>query len=421
MTPQIHADSTRYDRPYRPRLVAAANRAGGALLRAGLFDVPWRADALMEEASRATKLTDFGDPRFVEPLEVLLESIQKEAKLHAVGRLITKGRIVGALKTRLRAEALIAKHPEILDVRIDAPIVIAGLQRTGTTMLHRLLAQDPGLRALYSWEALSPVPEGKPTASRREDPRIRAAKLAENGLRYMAPEFFAIHPAEALAPEEEVVLLDLAFLSTVPEATLDVPTYSRWLETQDQTPAYEHLRRMLQILLWHTPKERWVLKTPHHLEWLDTLLAVFPDARIISTHRDPLKTMASFSSMITHGRGIFSDEVDPREVGAHWSRKIYRMIDRGMDTRDGPHAAQFLDVSYYDLLKNPMREVERIYDFVGRELTPAIRGRVDSSRGENKQHKYGRHSYRLEDFGLRAEDVERSVARYRTRFAIPHE
>ncbi len=421
MSALVDADSSRLARPYRPRLIAAANRAGGALLKAGRLDTPFRADALMEEASRATKLTDFGDPRFVEPLEVLLESIHREAKLHAVGRLITKGRLVAALKTRLRAEALIKRHPEILDVKVEAPIVIAGLQRTGTTMLHRLLSQDPGLRALYSWEAISPVPAERPSKLVKRDPRVLAAKVAENGLRYMAPEFFAIHPAEALAPEEEVILLDLAFLSTVPEATLDVPTYSRWLETQDQTPAYEYLKRMLQILLWHTPRERWVLKTPHHLEWLDTLLAVFPDARIISTHRDPLKTIASFSSMITHGRGIFSDEVDPREVAAHWSRKVYRMVDRGMVTRDGPHAAQFIDVSYYDLMKDPMREVERIYAFVGRELTPDARRRVDESRSENKQHKFGRHSYRLEDFGLSKAEVDRAMARYRERFAIPHE
>ncbi|MBC7174568.1 MAG: sulfotransferase, partial [Polyangiaceae bacterium] len=299
--------------------------------------------------------------------------------------------------------------------------VIAGLQRTGTTMLHRLLSEDPGLRALYSWEALSPVPADRAPRDSSREARILAARLAENGLRYMAPEFFAIHPAEALAPEEEVILLDFSFLSTVPEATLNVPTYSRWLETQDQTPAYEYLRRMLQILMWHTPRERWVLKTPHHLEWLDTLLAVFPGARIIQTHRDPLKTIASLSSMITHGRGVFSDDVDPHAVGAHWSRKVYRMVDRAMTTREGPHASQFLDVSYYDLMKAPMHEVERIYGFVGRTLTGDVQLRVDASRDGNKQHRYGRHSYRLEDFGLTAETVEPSIARYRERFAIPKE
>src|SRR5690606_24126968 len=183
--------------------------------------------ALMEEASRATGLADFGDPRLVTPLDVPLESITGEARLHPDGRLIANGRNVNALKTRRRAEALIAAHPEILEVPIEAPIVIAGLQRTGTTMLHRLLAQDPGVRALYSWEALNPVPMRK-LPFLREDPRVHSALLAERGLRYMAPEFFAIPPAEARSPEEEVVILDLAFLSTVPEATLHVPTYAAW-------------------------------------------------------------------------------------------------------------------------------------------------------------------------------------------------
>src|SRR5690606_36805982 len=195
-------------------------------------------------ASQAEGLHDFGDGAFLEPLSRLLDSIHGEARLHPVGRLITKGRIVAALRTRLRAEALIARHPEILSMPIEAPIVIAGLQRTGTTMLHRLLAQDPGLRALASWEALEPV--AALDARNPDGARVRNARIAEQGLRYMAPEFFAIHPTEALAPEEEVMLLDLSFLSTVPEATLHVPSFARWLEEQDQRPAYEYLRRMLQ-------------------------------------------------------------------------------------------------------------------------------------------------------------------------------
>src|SRR5262249_48955329 len=150
--------------------------------------------------------------------------------------------------------------------------------------------------------------------------RRAAGRLAESALRVLAPEFFAVHPVESEAPEEDILLLDHAFMSQAPEAMLHVPTYARWLESQDLRPAYRFLRRALQVLAWQRGGAYWVLKTPHHLEFLAELLAVFPDAVIIQTHRDPQATMGSFCSMVAHGRGLFSDVVDPREVGRHWLR-----------------------------------------------------------------------------------------------------
>ena len=204
---------------------------------------------LMAAARRKTGLQDYGDDWFTRPLSVLVQSINEEANLSALGTAIMRKRLVDALCTRLRAEALFAQHPEILEIDLGKVMVIAGLQRTGTTLLHRLLASDPRVRAPLSWEALNPVPlKGDPDNRKR----IRAAKLAERGLRFIAPDFFAIHPVEWDMPEEDVLFLDLSFMSQSAEATMWVPTYAKWLEEQDSTPAYEYLKKVMQLLHWQT-------------------------------------------------------------------------------------------------------------------------------------------------------------------------
>jgi hypothetical protein len=180
------------------------------------------------------------------------------------------------------------------------------------------------------------------------------------------------------------------------------------------------MKKLLQLLQWQSRRERWILKTPHHLEWLDTLLEVFPDARIVQTHRDPVKTLASFCSMIAHGRGVFSDVVDPREIGAHWAKKTQRMVTRALETRKKRNDS-FLDVSYYDLMEEPMAQVERIYQFIGRELTPQIRACMERSRKENPKDKHGKHTYKLADFGLDRDTVDAGFAAYRSHHDIRRE
>lgn len=402
---------TDYAHPYRPWPVRALNGAASALR----LDGRPRLDraALIAAAQRAEGLTDFGAPT-LDPLDVLLPSIEAEAHLHALGRRITFDRLVGVLRNRLRAQALFQATPAILERPVRAPIVITGLQRTGTTFLHRLIAADPGIRALRSWEALDPVPRpgsaDGDTARRR-----RMARFAESGLRWMAPDFFAVHPVEADAPEEEVLLLDQSLLSTVPEATLRVPTFSAWLESQDQRPAYDTLRRLLQLL--DAGERRWVLKTPHHLEWLDTLLDVFPDAIIVMTHRDPVTTLASFCSMVAHGRGVMSDAVDPAEIGGEWLRKVGRMMDRALDTRSR-RGGTFVDVQYADLMRDPMGEVARIYAAAGQALTPEARAAMEELRTTQTQDKHGRHAYALADFGLTDAMVAERFSAYRHRFGL---
>lgn len=411
-----------FDRPYRPAAIAIANRVGRIL---GIGRGPILVDRVLAEAQRKVGMSDFGDEAFLEPLEILVDSINREAALNPVGRMIIRGRIVGILINKLVAQDAIKQHPEILDVRVDAPIVVAGLARTGTTMLHRLIAQDAAIRSLASWEAINPAPHTTHKPGQGKDPRFAQAARAAKGLKYMSPGFFAIHPAEPDAPEEEVILLEQAFLTTTPEAMMNVPTYSKWLEEQDHVPAYQALKRMMQYLQWQRPgigkHVRWVLKTPHHQEYFDPLLEVFPDATIVHTHRDPLKTSPSFFSMVTHLQMIFSDDVDPNRVAAHWLGKIENMARRAMSTRDRVNDKGFVDVSYYDLIKDPIPEVARIYEAAGLDLTAEARDAMEASRKVNKQHKYGRHKYSLADFGMTKDDVESRLAPYRARFNVPYE
>ncbi|MBP9714275.1 MAG: sulfotransferase, partial [Sterolibacterium sp.] len=329
--------------PYRPKFITAFNAIGRVLepfgLRASLD-----AENLIAAARKKTGLTDFGDDSFRDGLTVLTRALDTEAQLHPLGRLIMRHRLIGLLVVRLKAQTLFTRHPEILQQPITAPLVIAGLQRTGTTMLHRLLAADPQLRAMRSYEAMNPISEtGAKSGSNfstnsSPDLRLQTTRLAEKALRYMAPEFFAIHPVNADAPEEEILLMDYSFLSDVAESLANVPSYADWLRHQDVTPAYAYMKSLLQLMQWQSttadarsqPIPRWVLKTPAHLGHLDVLLQTFPDAKIIQTHRDPSRTAASYSSMMAHGHGVFSDAVDAHAVAAHWHNKNVAMVNAAL-------------------------------------------------------------------------------------------
>ncbi|HET6333072.1 MAG TPA: SDR family NAD(P)-dependent oxidoreductase, partial [Polyangiales bacterium] len=404
--------STDYVHPKRPAVLRAYN----AVFDPAALDL----ERLLDAARRSTGLHDFGDPFFKTPLAVLIDSIEREARLHAFGRTVIQGRLVGMLENRLRVEQIVRDAPEIESTPILRPIVIAGLQRTGTTLLHRLLAADPQSRALLGWEALRPVPqpgEGRTGSWRR---RI-GGRLAEIGLYRIAPEFFAVHPVEADSPEEDILLLDHSFTSQASEATMHVPTYAAWLEQQSLLEPYRYLAKMLRVLLWQKPGDFWVLKTPHHMEYLHDLFAVFPDAVIVQTHRDPQATMGSFCSMVAHGRGVFSDLIEPREIGSHWLRKVRRMIDRSLAVRDAGARASFVDVSYYDLIADPLEQVRRIYAHAGRELSAEALAAMQRVLERDTQNRYGKHAYSARDFGLSPTRIEEMFADYRARFGIRHE
>jgi hypothetical protein len=416
-----HETSTDYRHPYRPRLLRAANRVLGAIADRGPLRPSLAVPALVAAAAKRTGLPELDDPSSLEALARLVESIEGEARLHALGRLITRTRIVSTLSTRMRLDALVRARPEIERAPIRRPIVIVGLPRTGTTLLHRLLASDTDrIRALTSWEALMPVP-----ADDRDDDgarRITAARRSESALRYMAPDFFAVHPIDACGPEEEILLLDLAFRSTVAEATMRVPTYAAWLEGVDQSPAYRTMARALQLLQSQRAPSgtdwRWVLKTPHHMEWLEELPKVLERPLVVWTHRDPKDVVGSFCSMIAHGRGVFSDHVDPHEIGRTWLRKGKRMVERAMAARAAIGDENFIHVRYADLIADPVATARMIEAHAGLAASPAAEERMRDGLRREAKDRHGVHRYHLSDFGLDEHDVADAFAEYRSAFAI---
>lgn len=367
-------------------------------------------DELISAARYNANLHDFGKDFWDEPLDRLIHSLNHEARLHPIGHFISRKRIINLLMVRLRAQYWFAKHPAILEQEIYPPLVIVGLQRTGTTKLHRLLTADPDNRVLRSWEAINPAPLDK--VINGKDKRIKAAKTTEKALRMMAPGFFAIHPVEYTAPEEDILLLDVTFLSTTPEATSHVPSYASWLENTDQSYAYEYGARLLQLLQWQQPGKRWIMKSPHHLEFLPLIEKYFSNARFLWTHRDISECIPSFLSMVCHSRSIFSDEVSMEEVTEHWVRKTHYMLEKGIQFRAlEDHHRKFTDIMYEELVRDPMGQLEKIYESYG-GIPESLRERFRTAEMENPYGKYGLHEYSLSDFGLTREDIARRNPSY---------
>jgi len=401
-----------YQNPYRPVPVRVFNR----LAPAGRLDV----NALIRQAKRKTGLSDFGDDGHLEALQVLVESINNEARLTPTGRVIQKSRLAGALIQRLRIQDLLRRHPEIDDIDLGPVIAITGLQRTGTTLLHRLLYSHSQIRGISGLEALMPV-AAPGSAERTKRARKRQAMLAERTISYLSPDFMAVHPIDREQPEEDVLLLDLNFMSQSAEAILHVPSYSRWLQNQDHTATYEYFRRVLKVLTWQQPAPAWVIKTPHHLEYLDVLLKVFEGVTVVQTHRDPRVAVSSFCSMVAHGRGMFTDYVDPAEIGRHWGDKTHRMVDWAMKVRAETPEGRFVDVSYYDLTRDPIAQLRRIYEVAGVDFDDEARDLAEQYVAANPQNRFGKHNYRLEHFSLSQQAMDETFAAYREAYEIPFE
>lgn len=368
-------------------------------------------ESLIKAAKQATGFSDFGMDFWEEPLEVMLESINKEARLHPIGRFITRQRIINLLSVRLRAEHYFKTYPEILEQELYPCLLVIGLQRTGTTKLQRLLAADPDNRSLISWEALNPAPVKGDIRSGRK--RIKIAKTSVKALKLMSPGFFAIHPIEFDAPEEDVLLLDVSFLSTTTEATMNVPTYAAWLENNDQSPAYAYMVKLLKLLQWQRPGKRWVLKTPHHLEFLPLAKKYFGDVQFIWTHRDVRESIPSFLSMVAYSRVLFSSEVATNDVATQWVRKNGHMLSKAMTFRqDQDHEKFFTDVSYPKLLANPFKVMENIYAARGEKISKELMADFQKTNLKNPKGKYGNHHYDLLEFGIDHQYLHHFTADY---------
>ncbi len=376
-------------------------------------------DELLAAACDQTGLDDFGDRAFREGLDVLAWSVDHEAQLGDVGQVALHQQIVGNLANRLRVTRWIVDHPEVADERVEQPLFVLGLPRTGTTLLSYLLDEDPGVRSLMRWESQQSVPPPE-AATFTSDPRIEAARESQVMLDTLNPSFKAMHYEAPDGPTECVAVLSQDFKSILWETVANVPAYGEWLAGCDYTSAYAYHRRVLQLLQWRAPG-RWALKSPAHCLALDALTATYPDARFVVTHRDPVKTVASTCSLVTSLSGTFSDGDHREYIARHWTDLLSDIVDRTEAYRTVHDDGRFYDVAYADLVRDPVATVRGIYAHFGDQLSATAEAAMAGYAAENRQGKHGTHAYRLDELGLDRAKLEARFADYRARRAIPHE
>lgn len=411
---------------YHRRPIRLLNRCLYFANAVGIGRVHFSADTLMAKASVETGLADFGDKRFLEPFHLICDGLNNEARLNPVGARLTQMSLMRLLRHRLWAEDLISRHPEILAREIRAPLVIVGLARSGTTRLHRLLAADPGFLHLKAWESVNPVPgpaSFRARASGQKDPRITATEQGLKAVLYMSPQIASVHPLGAFEVEEEVGLLQHAFSSQLFEVITHLPSFARYLMQTEQTYAYEYMVRLMKIISWWRGDDDrpWVLKTPQHMQDLDALLSVFPDARLVCSHRDPIKVVGSACSMAWNSLVRDTDTVDPHGVGQEWLNKTDAMVRKTQKVRASVPAEQQIDVLYQDINADWRAVIEQIYEYFGLPLSDQALTGMQDWLDRNARHKHGAHNYRLADFGLDEGQVDQRLLYYRKRFNIPYE
>jgi len=375
--------------------------------------------ASMEAAQAQTGLDDYGPEAdaMVEALTVLVRSANDDADLSEQGEAVFGGMVTSLLARRLEIEGWYADHPEIGDQEIASVLFGVGLPRTGSTALSYLLAQDDTVRSLRMWEATQPTPPPE-LEGEEEDPRFIAAKAAMSGLGSVPPEIKSMLPSSADGPSECLDLLNLSFRCSMLDTVAQTPSYGEWLVHCDFGPAYRYHERVLKLLQWHRPPNRWRLKTPAHMFGIDALDAVYPDAKFVITHRDPAKVMASLASVETAVVRMYTGKADPHYFGQHCVDDWDLALRRFLAFRDRVGEDRFYDIAFADLQRDPVGTVRGLYEWLGEELTPTTASAMqtwwDGSQADRGTG--GGHHYTAEEFGLDDDELHERFAYYSERF-----
>ena len=378
----------------------------------------------MATAVAATGLHDFGEPGWHDALERLLESLATEARLSELGVTMVETEVGSYLRNRLEILAHRQAHPGVAKVPIIRPLVIVGQPRTGTTILHDLLAQDPAHRAPLTWEVDRPCPPPT-TASWDTDPRIAEADATAEMADLLIPGFRAFHPIGGRLAQECVRITGSDFRSLIFSAQYEIPTYNRWLlHDADLAPTYRWHRTFLQHLQSEHMAERWLLKSPAHLWHLGELLAAYPDAVVIQTHRDPLKVIASISALATHLRQMASDSPSLPAAARQYRDDIIEGLDRSLAARRSGvlPPAQVVDVHFAAFVADPMATIAALYDRLGLDLTPDTEARMRTFLAEHPGDGGGGGTrYRWADTGLDAAELRERFRDYQEQFDVASE
>jgi hypothetical protein len=405
--------------PPHPDWLSTANREGSYFNLSAV--VPLDEASLLGHARQATGLEDFGDDLWREPFLVLVKSLEEEAQLTLMGRLMARNDIVLWLSTRLKVTDTLKRHPQILQEDVIAPMVIVGLPRSGTSILFELLSQDPEVGVPLMWEALQPCPPPE-TSTYTTDPRIEQADKLFTQWNRVAPEFSSMHEMRGDIPAECGLLMAGTFISDHIASLHQTHGYSAWCNETDYLPVYEYHKTILQILQWKNPRKRWLLKAPEHQVHLDTLLAVYPDACIVQTHRDPIKCMASTTSLMGTLYSMRSDQpfnaqlFDNIIMGEGTARRLEHVI-RQREQNIVP-AANIVDSRYQDLLDDPIACIARIYAHFDMTQSETAVKYMQEYLCNKPQGKFGQHTYEVD----KARNHDRQLFnRYQSLYNVPDE
>jgi len=383
------------------------------------FDV----DAMLAQARERARLDDFGDPSFRTRLDAMIAAVEADTGLGPLGRLAVHQRTIRLLTARLLVEDLVRRRPEILDIELATPIIVIGLPRSGTTHLVNLIAADERLRSLPYWESLEPCPRpGDGPGRDGVDPRFARCRRDYEAQMQMVPLLRAMHHQHPTAIEEEIELEDLDFASYTLEWLARVPGWRDFYATLDHTRHYAYLKKVLQVLTFFRGPNRWVLKSPQHLEQIPALLATFPDATFAITHRDPVSVLQSAVTMLGYGDRMRRTSIEPEALAHYWLERIEQLLGACMRDHDLLPADRTLDVVFHEFMADDVAMVERIYARNGLPTTPVARRALDAYMAENPRGRYGRVAYDLRgDFGLDPAEVRKRFGEYFARFGVQEE
>lgn len=380
-------------------------------------------ESILAEAVERTSLSHFGADDFRERLDIQVESVNEDTNLAPVGRVGVRRDLVRYACNRLRFEDLLLRHPEILDVEIRRPIIIMGLPRSGTTHLLNLIAADQRLRSLPYWESLEPIPDpNEKPGPDGVDPRLTRCQEAYEQQIAVMPLLKSMHDMHPSHVHEEIEVQALDFSSYLLEWIATPPRWRDYYFAHDQTPHYAYMKKVLQALQWMRGPERWILKSPQHLEQIGPLMATFPDATVALTHRDPVAVIASAITMLTYGDRVRCNRVDPPANAAYWSERIEALLSACVRDRDLIPQGQAIDVLFHEFMADDVAMVERIYELADLEMNATARSSLEAFMTANPRGKHGRIVYDLKrDFGVDPDALRERFAFYFERFPVQPE
>jgi hypothetical protein len=410
-------DLIRIDDLGNPRL-DAGQRA--AIDYVATLDIRFDAEAMMAEAQRRAGSDDFGAPDFRARLDAVIAAVEADTNLGPIGRMAVHQRTTRLLTSRLLVEDLVRRRPEILAIELPAPIIVIGLPRSGTTHLVNLIAADRRLRSLPFWESLEPCPmPGDGTARDGVDPRYARCRSDYEAQLQMVPLLPAMHHQYPSAIEEEIELLDMDFAAYTLEFYARVPAWRDLYFTFDQHAHYGYLKKALQVLTFLRGPNRWVLKSPQHLEQIPALLATLPDATFAITHRDPVAVIQSVMTMLAYGDRMRRTAIEPEVLADYWVDRVDRLLRACVRDRDLLPADRSVDVLFHEFMADDVAMVERIYARNDRPMTPEARADLDAFMADNPRGKHGRIAYDLRgQFGLDPDAVRARFGYYFERFPV---